>query len=386
MSISRFSFPVPIIFGPGSIQVIPEEINTLNLTKPLIITDPAMTKTAAFQTILRTLEDKHLSYRIFSDIRPNPHDTDIEGGVKVYNSSGCDLIIGAGGGSAMDAAKALAVLIGEGGRIEDYDSQSSNKKEIQGPLPKIILIPTTSGTGSEVGKCSVINSTSQGRKIFLCHPLMLPSLSVLDPELTVSLPPDLTAATGMDALTHNIESLTAPIFHPICDGIAVKGIQLIIRNLENAVRNPDDIEARGNMMLAAVMGGIAFQKDLGAAHSLSHALSAVCDIQHGLANAIVLPAVMDFNKEVSKQEYSAIAMEFGINIFNLSPLESAEQAIYEIKSLNERIGIPSSLREAGVSADQVDEISRIAFLDPCHTTNSRRCTRDNLRTLLKESM
>lgn len=383
--ITRFSFPMSIIYGPGSIGELTGEFEILGVKKPLIVTDSMMEKTESFKSILKVLEEKSIEYKVFSGVQPNPHDVDVENGVSVYKSENCDFIIGVGGGSPMDAAKALAVLVGEGGDIADYDAQSSTKKEIKGPLPKIILIPTTAGTGSEVGKCSVITSTSQGRKIFLCHPLMVPARAVLDPELTVSLPAHLTAATGMDALTHSIESLTAPVFHPMCDGIAVKGIEFVAKYLEKAVKDPADIEARGYMMLAAMMGAVAFQKDLGTAHSLSHALSAVCNLQHGLANAIVLPVVMNYNKEVSKKEYAIIAREFGINIFGMDELEAAEKAIEEIRALSRRIGIPASLKDAGVKEDQLEEIAGKSFLDPCHLTNSRPCTQDDLMSLLKEA-
>ncbi|MEA1911008.1 MAG: iron-containing alcohol dehydrogenase [Spirochaetota bacterium] len=384
-AVTRFSFPVPILYGPGSIGELPREFQILGVHKPLIVTDPMMEKTEAFKSILKVLDGEDVDYKVFSGVQPNPHDVDVENGVAVYKSAKCDFIIGVGGGSPMDAAKVLAVLVGEGGCIADYDVDAITKKEIQGPLPKIILIPTTAGTGSEVGKCSVISSSFQGRKIFVCDPLMAPTRAVLDPELTVSLPAHLTAATGMDALTHSIESLTAPSFHPMCDGIAVKGIEFVVKNLEKAVKDPSDIEARGYMLLAAMMGAVAFQKDLGAAHSLSHALSAVCNLQHGLANAIVLPYVMNYNKEVSKKEYTIIAREFGINIFGMDELEAAEKAIEEIRALNKRIGITFSLREVGVKEDQLDEIAGKAYLDHCHYTNSRSCTQNDLMSLLKEA-
>ena len=383
--ISRFSFPTSIIYGPGAIGELPGEFEKMGVKKPLIVTDPFMEKTDAFNSLLTIFQNRKIDYEIFSGVQSNPHDKDVENGVAVYKSADCDFIIGIGGGSPMDAAKALAVLVGMGGDIADYDGQSDSKKEISGPLPSIILIPTTAGTGSEVGKCSVITSTEQGRKIFLCHPLMLPVLAVLDPELTVSLPAHLTAATGMDALTHNIESLTAPVFHPMCDAIAVKGIELSVKYLEKAVKNPEDIEARGYMMLAAMMGAVAFQKDLGTAHSLSHALSAVSGLHHGLANAIVLPYVMNYNKEVAKSEYTIMAREFGINTYGMDELEAAGKAIDEVKALNKRIGIPEFLREAGVKEEQLDEISKKSYLDPCHYTNARSCTENDLLMLLKEA-
>jgi len=383
--ITRFSFPTSIIFGPGAIGELPGEFTTMGVKKPLIVTDGNMEKTDAFKSLLDVFINEQIDFQVFSGVQPNPHDVDVENGVAVYSSSNCDFIIGVGGGSPMDAAKALAVLVGLGGNIADYDAQSETKKEIKGPLPPIILIPTTAGTGSEVGKCSVITSTLQQRKIFLCHPLMLPSLAVLDPELTVSLPAHLTAATGMDALTHNIESLTAPVFHPMCDAIAIKGVELTVNYLEKAVKTPGDIEARGYMMLAATMGAVAFQKDLGTAHSLSHSLSAVCGLQHGMANAIVLPVVMNYNKEVSKHEYTLIAREFGIDTFGKDELKCAEMAIEEVRALGRRVQIPENLSSVGVKIGQLQEIADKAFLDPCHYTNARSCTKEDLLSLLKEA-
>jgi 4-hydroxybutyrate dehydrogenase len=384
--ITRFSFPTQIVFGPGSIKELPREFAALGAAKPLMVTDSAMVKTAAFASILQVLENNDIPYEVFSGVQPNPHDIDVERGVASYTAAGCDLIVGVGGGSPMDAAKALAVLVGQGGAIEDYDAQSASPEPITGPLPPIVMIPTTAGTGSEVGKCAVITSTAQGRKIFLCNPLMMPSRAVLDPELTVSLPPHLTAATGMDALTHNIESLTAPIFHPMCDAIAMKGIELAVNYLSRAVEHPEDIEARGYMMLSAMMGAVAFQKDLGAAHSLSHALSAVCGLQHGMANAIVLPFVMDFNKTVCAKEYALIAREFGVPIHTMSEAEAAEAAVAKIRELNAKIGIPAALGSVGVTRQQLAEISSKAFRDPCHLTNARSCTHEDLEALLKQAL
>ena len=383
--ITRFSYPTSIIFGPGAIGELPGEFIAMGVKKPLIVTDGNMEKTDAFKSLLDVFTNNKIDFQVFSGVQPNPHDVDVENGVAVYSAAACDFIIGVGGGSPMDAAKALAVLVGMGGNIADYDAQSETKKEIKGPLPSIILIPTTAGTGSEVGKCSVITSTSQKRKIFLCHTLMMPALAVLDPELTISLPAHLTAATGMDALTHNIESLTAPVFHPMCDAIAIKGVELTIKYLEKAVKNPEDIEARGYMMLAAMMGAVAFQKDLGTAHSLSHALSAICGLHHGLANAIVLPFVMSYNKEVSKSEYTLIAREFGNDTYGKDEMECAELAIKEVRALNKKVGIPEKLSSVGVKSEDLLELVDKAFLDPCHYTTARSCTKEDLMSLLKEA-
>lgn len=383
--ISRFSFPTNVVFGPGAIKELPGVFKELKIEKPFIVTDPGFSKTDSFKSILAVLDSKNILYSIYSDVNPNPHDTDVEKGTAEYRKDGCDGIIAVGGGSPMDTAKAIAVLAGQGGLVADYDAQRSDCRPIVGPLPPLVTVPTTSGTGSEVGKCSVITSTSLGRKIFMCSPHMLAKQAVLDPELVVTLPPHLTAFTGMDAITHNIESLTAPIFHPMCDAIAVKGIELGVAYLEKAVKSPSDIQARGYMMMCAMMGAVAFQKDLGTAHSMSHALSAVCGLQHGLANAISLPVVMNYNKEISRKEYALVARAFGINIFGMDELEAAEKAIEEVAALNKRIGIPASLKETGVKEEQLREVSDKAFLDPCHLTNSRGCTKEDLYDLLKQA-
>ena len=383
--ISRFSFPTNVVFGPGVIKELPGILGELGVKKPFIVTDPGFKGTDSFKSIVSVLEASGVSYSVYTDVNPNPHDTDVEKGAGEYRKDGCDGVVAVGGGSPMDAAKALAVLAGQGGVVADYDAQKSDARPISGSVPPIVTVPTTSGTGSEVGKCSVITSTSQGRKIFMCSPHMMATYAVLDPQLVVTLPAHLTAFTGMDALTHNIESLTAPIFHPMCDAIAVKGIELAVEYLEEAVKNPSSIQARGYMMISAMMGAVAFQKDLGTAHSMSHALSAVFGLQHGLANAVCLPVVMNYNKEVSKKEYALVARAFGIDIFKMDELEAAKKAIAEVAALNERIGIPSSLKEAGVTEDKLREVADKAYLDPCHMTNSRPCTKEDLYDLLVQA-
>ena len=382
-SISRFSFPTEILYGNGAVAEIPACIKELQVSKPLVITDPSLVLTEAFKKLKTVLEDASIEHVLFSEVHANPLDTDVQAALEAYTRGSCDSIIGIGGGSPLDTAKALAVLAGNGGSLADYDAQKGGGARITASLPPIIGVPTTAGTGSEVGKCAVITSSTAHRKFMVCHPDMVPSRAILDPELTVSLPAHLTAATGMDALTHNIESLTAPVFHPLCDAIAIKGIEYAIGYLERAVQHPDDLEARGYMLLAATMGAIAFQKDLGASHSLSHSLSAVCGLQHGLANAICLPVVMKFNLDVAKNEYALIPPYFGINTFDMSAEQAAAIAIEQIRQLNSRIGIPASLKEVGVKAEQFDEITEKAFLDPCHSTNVKACGKSDLRELLE---
>lgn len=385
-TITRFSFPTMISFGPGAIAKLPENLSETGTTKPLIVTDPGLAKTDVFQTVTSVLKGSSVPFEVFSEVHPNPLDEDIAKALEIYRKGSCDGIIGLGGGSALDAAKVVSVLAVNPGSVNDYDCGTGGNQNIKGPLPAVIAVPTTAGTGSEVGRCSVITSTALGRKFMVCNPLMMPKIAVLDPELTVGLPAFLTAATGMDAFTHCVESLTAPIFHPMCDAVAVKGIELVATYLEKAVKEPTDMDARGYMQLAAMMGAVAFQKDLGAAHSLSHALSAVCHLHHGLANAICLVPVMRFNKSVCAGDYAKVANCFGIDTTGMDVDTAAEKGIQAVADLIARIGLPASLKEAGVKETSLDELTEKAFLDPCHQTNARPCSKEDLRALYIEAL
>ncbi|RLC00649.1 MAG: alcohol dehydrogenase, partial [Deltaproteobacteria bacterium] len=267
-----------------------------------------------------------------------------------------------------------------------YDISFDGNQNIKGPLSPMIAIPTTAGTGSEVGSCSVITSVEQGRKFLVCSPLLRPAIALLDPELTVSLPASLTAGTGMDAFTHCVEALVVKDFHPMCDAIALKGIEYVAQYLEIAVKEPGNIDARGYMQMAAMMGAVAFQKDLGAAHSLSHSLSAVSHVPHGLANAICIVPVMKFNKKECLKEYARVAACFGINTFGMSDEKAADKAIEAVADLNERIGIPKKLSQVGVKEEDLEELADKAFLDGCHQTNPRKCTREDLMNLYRQAL
>lgn len=384
--IANFSFPTTTMFGSGALRKLPWYLSELKIRKPLIVTDNGFISTNSFKHTEKVLNTDRINYRIFSEVSPNPLDQDIEKGVSFYKNEGCDGLIGLGGGSSMDAAKALSAMVTNEGTVADFDAATGGNMNIKGPLPPLIAIPTTSGTGSEVGRCAVISSKEDGRKFMVCHPLMMPDLAILDPDLTLELPPLLTAATGMDAFSHCLESLVSPVFHPLCDAIAVKGIELISQYLECAFNNPMDIEARGYMQLASMMGAVAFQKDLGATHSVAHALSAVCHIHHGLANAICMVPVMKFNLETSTKQYSQVAKAFGINTFSITALEASEKAIEYVRGLIERLKLPLKLRDVGVNESHLTELSQKAFLDPCHKTNPRSCSENDLFKILKEAL
>jgi alcohol dehydrogenase class IV len=283
-------------------------------------------------------------------------------------------VIALGGGSALDVGKVIRLLV---------DSPQKTLASIKwdddvGKLAPFLAIPTTAGTGSEVGRSSVV--TIDGTKRVIFHPALLADLVILDPTLTVDLPAKLTAATGADALTHCIESFTSPEFHPLCEGIALEGIHIIAEALPRAMRSAKDLDARGKMQIAATMGGIAFQKDLGAAHSLAHPLSAMCGVHHGTANALVLPAVMELNAKRKPGVYRRVAVALGC----AEPTDAC--AIASVKSLLKEIGLTGGLRSAGVKDDQLDALADAAFADSCHKTNPVQVTREDLRALYQQAM
>lgn len=381
----RFSFPTTIYFGPGAIEQLPLLLEDVGVTRPLLVTDNGLPKTEAFAMVEAVLKQSRIRYALFSDVHPNPFIEDVEKAAEVYRTKDCDGVIGLGGGSALDAAKVIPVRLTNKGSLTDYDVQTGGNAQIKGPLPAMIAVPTTAGTGSEVGRCSVITDPQANRKFLVCHPEMMPRRAILDPELTIGLPAHLTAATGMDAFTHNLEAFTVDMFHPMCDAIALKGIEYAAQYLERAVKNPRDIEARGYMMIAAMMGAVAFQKDLGAAHSMAHPLSTLCNVHHGLANAICLVPVMKFNRDIVASKYAEVARCFGINTSGLSKLEAADKAIEAVADLNQRIGIPGSLAQVGVTEDQLPILAKKAFEDICHQANPRLCNEQDFLALFKEA-
>ena len=380
---SAFSFPTQILFGAGSIRQLPDCLDETSVSRPLLVTDPGLAKTEAFSRVKEVLDDAKREYSIFSKVHPNPIDEDVTQAAAQLATEECDGVVGVGGGSALDVAKALTVIAAHQERVENYEAQFGGFERITGPLVPIIAVPTTAGTGSEVGRSAVISVPKLGRKVVVFSPLILPSWAIADPELTIGLPPSLTAATGMDAFTHNLESYTSTEFHPICDAIALGGLELVLKFLERATTDGNDIEARGYMMIAAMMGAIAFQKELGATHSLAHPLSTECGIHHGLANAVCLPAVMRFNAESEKaaKGYAKLATLFDLDTQGIDDRNSALLAADAVAELNSRIGIPSRLRDCGVPDEILPTLARKAFEDSCHQTNPRPCSEQDLLAL-----
>jgi 4-hydroxybutyrate dehydrogenase len=366
-----FSFPTTIVFGAGAIEELWPRFSKLGANRPLLVTDKGLLPTAAFATVRDALGGRA---SVFSDIQPNPTEPNVRAAADAFTRGGFDSVIALGGGSAIDVAKVIRLVA----KFPDKPLTRFAASDDAGGLAPFAAIPTTAGTGSEVGRSSVVTIDQSKHVIF--HPALLADLVVLDPKLTVDLPPKLTAATGADALTHCIESFTSPEFHPLCEAIALEGIRLAVEALPRAVKAPQDIDARGKMQIAAMMGGIAFQKDLGACHSLAHPLSAMCGIHHGTANALCLPVVMKFNATRKPGLYRRVGEAMGLT----GPDDAA--VIARVTALLSEIGLSTGLRDAGVRDEQLDELANQAFADGCHRTNPVPVTRDDLYALYQQAM
>ncbi len=382
MNFTTFSFPTPTLFGAGAVAALPQRTERLGIRRPLVVTDPGLVGTDAFLSLAKALglERKGKDWFVYSGVHPNPVEQDVREAAQCYRDHGCDGVIALGGGSPLDAGKAARLLVKRPG----FDFAKFYDEPDWSGLAPCIAIPTTAGTGSEVGRSSVITLDATHRKAVLFHPELLAKLVILDPQLTVGLPAKLTAATGADALTHCIESFTCPQFHPMCDGIALEAIRLIVEALPRACAKGDDLEARGHMLVAAAMGAVAFQKDLGVVHSLAHPLSTICGMHHGLANALCLVAGMKFCAARKSGTYHRVGLACGLEVLKCSPAEADQQTIRFIADFLARIGLNSRLGDHGVKREQLDALVAQAVDDPCHKTNVVPVTADDFRNLYLE--
>jgi len=360
----NWNFPTAVRFGVGRIAELGDACRELGITKPLVVTDPGLARLPMVPEAIASNQAQGISTGLFSDVKSNPIGRNVDDGLKHYRDGGHDGVIAFGGGSALDTGKAIALMAGQQKPMWDFEDVGDNWKaaETDGIAP-IIAIPTTAGTGSEVGRASVILNEETATKMVIFHPRMLPSIVIEDPALTVGLPPAITAATGMDALAHCLEAYCAPSFHPMADGIAVEGMRLIKNWLPTAVREGNNLEARANMMVAASMGATAFQKGLGAIHSLSHPVGAHYDTHHGLTNAVVMPYVLAFNREAIEEKLVRLAAWLSLT----NP--SFEAVMDWVLQLRKEIEIPHTLSELGVGKDRLDELSEMAAVDPTAAGN-----------------
>jgi alcohol dehydrogenase class IV len=365
MTITRFSFPTTIHFGPDARKLVGEHLSKLGLRRPLVVTDRGLATLPVLAEFMHHLKSG-LDASVYSGVHGNPTATQVTAGVVAYKAHRADCVIGFGGGAALDVAKVVAAMAVHEGDVIEYAWDHPKVRPLSHPLPPFFALPTTSGTGSEVGRSSVVSEAHTHVKRVIFSPKLLAREVFADPELTLGLPPAVTAATGMDALTHNIESYLSPAYHPLCDGIALEGVRIAARALPIAVRDGSNLQARADMMMASMMGAIAFQKDLGAVHSCAHALGAVCDLHHGLANALMLEPVMRFNAEAVPARFAELA--------HVAGLDSAKDFVPWLARLKREIGIKPSLTDAGVKREQLPRLVELAVKDVCHQTNPRPCT------------
>jgi alcohol dehydrogenase class IV len=384
MNLTTFSFPTRTLFGNGALKELPANLAKLNMRRPLLVTDPGLVSTDAFRSVAAALgaNSEGKSWFLHSGVHPNPIENDVHETAAAFQKNNCDGIIGLGGGSALDVAKAARLLV----KRPQLDWTKFYDEPDWSGLAPFIAIPTTAGTGSEVGRSSVITLDATRRKAVIFHPELLAKLVILDPELTRGLPPKLTAATGADALTHCIESYTCPVFHPMCDGIALEGVHLIVDALPRAYKDGNDLDARGKMLVAAAMGAVAFQKDLGVVHSMAHPLSTICGMHHGLANALCLVAGMKFYAVRKPGLYRRVGLACGLDVVKSSDADADHKTISFMKDFLAGLGLNTRLRDNGVKPDQLDALVTQAVDDPCHKTNAVSVTRENFRELYQEVM
>ncbi len=377
--IRQYNFPTIIRFGAGAVKELPDHLINNNLRKALLVTDPMVAKLNFFQDIKKSLEAKSISVEVFSDIHKNPVKSDVIKGGDVFKSTNRDCIIGIGGGAAMDVARAIALRINHHRDLFDYDDLIGGDKYVTEDVPYFITIPTTSGTGSEVGRSAIISEDDTHRKRILFSPKLLAKIVFADPLLTMELPGFITAATGMDALTHNMEAFVAKGFHPMADGIALEGITLINESIADVVNNPS-LESRSKMMIASLMGAVAFQKGLGVVHSLAHPLSSLLDTHHGLANAVNLPYGMRFNIAGFEDKFKRIAR--AMNLKN----ETGEAVVEHLFSLNKQMNLPLKLSAIGVKHEHIETLSALAFADFCHPSNPKVVNENDFKKLYLEAL
>lgn len=382
--VSKWNYPTTVRFGAGRISELPDALQAAGIKKPLFVTDPGLAKLPVVASTLKILDEAGIKYGVFSDVKPNPVESNLTAGIAVFNKGKHDGVIAFGGGSALDLGKLIAFQAGQTRPVWDFEDigdwwTRANADKI---VP-IIAVPTTSGTGSEVGRAGVITHEESHTKKVIFHPKMLPVIVIADPELSVGMPPFITAGTGMDALAHCLEAYCAPGYHPMADGIAVEGVRLVLENLPRAYANGKDIEARAHMMSAAAMGATAFQKGLGAIHSLSHPIGALYDTHHGMTNAVFMPYVLTFNRDAIETKIDRLAAYCGVK-------GGYDGFFKKVMKLRKELKVPHTLPEfiKGLEMDKKRKtlIADMAIVDPTAGGNPVKLTKKGALTLLENAL
>jgi len=378
-----WNFPTRIVFGENALSQAPAEATRLGGKTALIVTDPGVVAAGLATKVEKTLREQGLAVHVFDGVAGNPTDAHALAATEAFKRAGADIVVAVGGGSALDIGKLVRLCATHEGPLAQYDDSKGGGAKITKPMPPMLALPTTAGTGSEVGRSGVCTMRDTGKKTIFFAPTLIPSVAILDPLLTLSMPPQITAATGFDALTHCIEAFCTAMDHPMAEAIALEGVKLCAAHLARAVQEGQDVRARSGMLKAAAFGAVAFQKGLGACHSLAHPLSAELGTHHGLANALCLPAVLDFNRSVVAGKLARIARALKAREGDDETL--AFECAGAVRKLRHQLGLPDGLGAAGIPESALPKLADLAFEDVCHQENPRPCTRDDLLRLYQAS-
>ena len=373
----NLNYPTAIKFGAGRIKELADHCRASGIGRPLFVTDPGLAAMPMVQAIVDNLRRAGLGVAVFSDVRPNPVEANVLAGVKAYRRGGHDGVVAFGGGSGLDVGKLVALMHGQTVSLFDLEDVDDWWTRADGAkIAPVVAVPTTAGTGSEVGRAGVVTHPVTHEKKIIFHPAIMPKVAILDPELTVGLPPRLTAATGMDAMAHVLEAYCAPFYHPLAAGVALEGLRLIKENLARAVKQGTDLDARGNMLMASTMGATAFQRGLGAIHALSHPFGGLYDAHHGTLNGIIMPYVVKANRRKIEKDIERAAAYLGIR-------GGFDGFLRWILALRKEIGIPRTLGEIGIDTSRLDEVAAMAIRDPSAGGNPIAFTEKQYRALAK---
>jgi alcohol dehydrogenase class IV len=378
-TIYQYNFPTLIRFGAGASKELSAYLKKNGLDRPLIVTDPTVSGLPFFKEIISDLLRQQISVEVFCNIHKNPVKSDVYKGTDVFDNSSRNAVIGIGGGAAIDVARAIVLRVNHREDLFTYDDLIGGDVYVTNEVPHFITIPTTAGTGSEVGRSAIIADDVTHQKKILFSPKLMAKIVFADPMLTMDLPAPVTAATGMDALTHNMEAFLAKMYHPMCEGIALEGMRLISQSLVKAVNDPD-LDSRSQMLLASLMGAIAFQKGLGVVHSLAHPLSSLLDTHHGLANAVNLPYGMEFNRDGLEDKFVRMAQALQL------PHPYGELVVSYLFELNAKIHIPHHLKDIGVKPEHIETLADLAFADFAHPNNPKQVSREDFKNLYLQAL
>jgi len=374
----NWRIPTEILAGAGRIAELPGRVRDAGISRVLIVTDPGVAGLPFFDGIVESFEKAGIATAVFNDVHPDPQAADVAAGAAAYKAHGAQAVVAIGGGSGLDCGKSVALAVSTSRPLWDFEITLPTPA-LDSPIPPIFAVPTTAGTGSEVGRASVVIDPAKRRKYILLHAQMLPCLVVLDPELTYGLPPFITAWTGMDALAHSLEAFYGPFYHPIADGIAIEGMRLVKENLITAVNEPHNAAARMNMLAAASMGATAFQKALGAIHSLSHPIGARFHAHHGLTNAVLMPYVLAFNRPCIEPKIAYAAQALGIE-------NGFDGFLAWVLELREALNIPHTLEALKVTPDALEDLAAEAMADPNTPDNPRKADKTDMLRILQAAM